>query len=497
MVPTPSLWGRHTTRLCGSLWTQIMPAQSRRSSKQTPSTDGSEESVNWDAKLCAAVSNADIISMINGQTVDEDTADSMLSSAESEVSGNEAPAAKEEAPRRVIPDGITGEAFVDHDERVRDLKLRGGMDWNLKFFKTTWEANQGRYENVSAQTGVPAILIAAIHFRESGMDFTKYLHQGDPLGKKAVHVPKNIPIFHDWDKAAVHALNMKRGIRQDVGMESDTTDMAAMATYAEAYNGFGYRKYHNSQSAYVYAGTNQYSGGRYVKDGKFDKNSWDQRPGVMALVHSVDGGEVSDAPLSEQTSEDAWQQVLAGNEVLRLGQKRPAVRALQTRLADAGYDVGIDGDFGPRTRSAVIKFQTDNNTTIDGVVGKGTAELVEKGKKAPPAPAIADCTPETEAEVTTPEVSTNAPETSVRPEARPEMSFSAAWNSVKSGRLLLKRGDRGDAVRDLQKLLAKAGHAVTIDGIFGRDTRSAVRAFQRAVGVAVDGIVGKDTASGM
>ena len=131
-------------------------------------------------------------------------------------------------------------------------------------------------------------------------------------------------------------------------------------------------------------------------------------------------------------------------------------------------------------------------------MGKGTAELVEKGKKAPPA-AVADCLPETEAEaeVTAPEVSTNAPETSIRPQPRPEMSFSAAWNSVKSGRLLLKRGDRGDAVRDLQKLLAKAGHDVTIDGIFGRDTRSAVRAFQRALGVAVDGIVGKDTASGM
>jgi peptidoglycan hydrolase-like protein with peptidoglycan-binding domain/lysozyme family protein len=478
-----------------------MPSQSRRTSQKPPAAESSEESVNWETKVCSAVSNADIISIVSGQTVDEDTASSMLSSAESEVAGNEAQVAgneaapaKEEAPRRVIPDGITGEAFVDHDDRVRDLKLRGGMDWNLKFFKTTWEANQARYQNVSAQTGVPAILIAAIHFRESGMDFTKYLHQGDPLGKKAVHVPKNIPIFHDWDKAAVHALNMKRGIRTGVGMESDTTDLAAMATYAEAYNGFGYRKYHNSQSAYVYAGTNQYSGGRYVKDGKFDKNSWDQRPGVMALVHSVGGGEVSDAPLSEQTADDAWQQVLTGNEVLRLGQRRPAVRALQTRLDAAGYDVGIDGDFGPRTRSAVIRFQTDNGITIDGVVGKGTAEAVEKGKAAPPAAAV-DCEPElqTEAEVVTPEVKPSTPETTVPS----EVSLSAAWNSVKSGRLLLKRGDRGDAVRDLQKLLAKAGHDVVIDGLFGRETRRVVRAFQSALGLAVDGIVGRDTASGL
>jgi len=46
------------------------------------------------------------------------------------------------------------------------------------------------------------------------------------------------------------------------------------------------------------------------------------------------------------------------------------VKKLQQKLSELGYNVGpIDGVFGPRTESAVIKFQTDKGLDIDGVVG--------------------------------------------------------------------------------------------------------------------------------
>lgn len=51
---------------------------------------------------------------------------------------------------------------------------------------------------------------------------------------------------------------------------------------------------------------------------------------------------------------------------------------------------------------------------------------------------------------------------------------------------LLKRGSSGAAVRDLQSLLNAAG----APGDFGVRTETAVRAFQRAVGLVIDGIVG-------
>ena len=57
----------------------------------------------------------------------------------------------------------------------------------------------------------------------------------------------------------------------------------------------------------------------------------------------------------------------------------------------------------------------------------------------------------------------------------------------------LRRGSAGDAVRNLQGLLAAAGYRVSADGVFGRLTESAVRDFQRARALVVDGIAGPRT----
>jgi peptidoglycan hydrolase-like protein with peptidoglycan-binding domain len=64
----------------------------------------------------------------------------------------------------------------------------------------------------------------------------------------------------------------------------------------------------------------------------------------------------------------------------------------------------------------------------------------------------------------------------------------------------LKKGSRGDAVKDLQKLLYDSGAfaltcnygvpEVFIDGVFGDDTEAAVKAFQRQKFLKIDGIVG-------
>ena len=58
---------------------------------------------------------------------------------------------------------------------------------------------------------------------------------------------------------------------------------------------------------------------------------------------------------------------------------------------------------------------------------------------------------------------------------------------------LLRAGDRGEAVRDLQKRLTQCGCPVTLDGYFGEETSAAVREFQARRGVRVDGICGSET----
>src|SRR5690606_18340582 len=62
-----------------------------------------------------------------------------------------------------------------------------------------------------------------------------------------------------------------------------------------------------------------------------------------------------------------------------------------------------------------------------------------------------------------------------------------------SGSSTLKRGDRGEAVRNLQSALVRRGHAIVVDGVFGRATEQAVQRFQSEHGLDADGIAGPQT----
>ena len=58
---------------------------------------------------------------------------------------------------------------------------------------------------------------------------------------------------------------------------------------------------------------------------------------------------------------------------------------------------------------------------------------------------------------------------------------------------LLRKGDRGDDVKLLQHRLNILGSQLTVDGIWGVQTDSAVRGYQYRAGLTVDGIVGAKT----
>ncbi|WP_236539698.1 peptidoglycan recognition protein family protein [Spiractinospora alimapuensis] len=64
------------------------------------------------------------------------------------------------------------------------------------------------------------------------------------------------------------------------------------------------------------------------------------------------------------------------------------------------------------------------------------------------------------------------------------------------GGSLLRRGDRGPDVRQLQEQLISLGYGLPeygADGDFGAETEAAVKKFQRSAGLEADGIVGPDT----
>ena len=257
-----------------------------------------------------------------------------------------------------------------------DVGLSEGQMRDMHRFKENWLTNQYRYQAVSSLTNVPAELIAALHWRESTGNFNTYLHQGDPLGQPAVNWPNNIPVFHRWEDAAVHALNMKKGLQDQLQITSDTTSTPTIATYAEAYNGLGYH-YRNLSSPYVYSGTNQYTSGKYVRDGVFSGSTVDSQLGVVPMVGAIGGLDQELEPKAVD-KDFLWNRVVSGQQLLRLEDTGPVVEALQERLKDLGYSIQIDGDFGPSTAEVVRQFQRDHRLADDAVVGSGTANEIEQ-----------------------------------------------------------------------------------------------------------------------
>lgn len=59
-------------------------------------------------------------------------------------------------------------------------------------------------------------------------------------------------------------------------------------------------------------------------------------------------------------------------KTLWIGAEGDAVVALQRKLNRLGYGLKVDGDFGPRTRTAVLRFQRSAGLKRDGIVGRKT-----------------------------------------------------------------------------------------------------------------------------
>lgn len=59
---------------------------------------------------------------------------------------------------------------------------------------------------------------------------------------------------------------------------------------------------------------------------------------------------------------------------------RSQVSAVQAELQARGYKLKIDGDYGPKTRAAVKKFQRANGLRVDGVLGPQTLGALGFGR---------------------------------------------------------------------------------------------------------------------
>src|SRR5438270_2240529 len=64
--------------------------------------------------------------------------------------------------------------------------------------------------------------------------------------------------------------------------------------------------------------------------------------------------------------------------VLKQGSSGPDVQNLQQKLKDLGFDPnGVDGNFGPGTKAAVIAFQRSKGLQADGIAGPATMTALQ------------------------------------------------------------------------------------------------------------------------
>lgn len=99
---------------------------------------------------------------------------------------------------------------------------------------------------------------------------------------------------------------------------------------------------------------------------KLSERGWN-RWGLMTKYFDYDQTDVPEAPSDDELE--------FGHRTLKKGCKGYDVKALQQALIDLGYSCGsygADGDFGSKTKDAVMAFQHDHGLEVDGIAGEKT-----------------------------------------------------------------------------------------------------------------------------
>jgi lysozyme family protein len=155
-------------------------------------------------------------------------------------------------------------------------------------------AHRMRYESVGNRVSVPWEVVAVIHNMECGQNFSEHLHNGDPLTARTVHVPVGRPVSgeppFEWEDSAVDALGR-------ISRWSDWS-VPGILYCLEGYNGWGYRLWHPEvKSPYLWAGSNQYTSGKYVKDGTWSPSAVSAQCGAATLLRRLaENGELDAEP---------------------------------------------------------------------------------------------------------------------------------------------------------------------------------------------------------
>ena len=170
--------------------------------------------------------------------------------------------------------------------------------------------------------------------------------------------------------------------------------------------------------------------------------------------------QAKEEPRSEIGTEDSIADLL-GEQIVRLGDEGPLVRAVQLALAQLGYALRGSASFADKTLSAVKDFQKKRGLEADGEVGQETARAIDRALAEPGS----------------------------------TMAASACSISELIGGRVLRIGDAGPIVKAVQLELARLGYPLKGTGNYGPATEQSVRDFQTRQALEVDGELGPEVAA--
>lgn len=268
-----------------------------------------------------------------------------------------------------------------NDTRWKTARLTGRLNFNAVARRAY--ANRARYLEVvrrcrargSTMPDEAWVFVAVIHNRESGMDFSTHLGQGDPLDRITTHVPAGRGPFRGPDAFERGAVDALIDCAPRAAIANKDWSISGMLTYLERYNGL---KYANAgrPSPYLWSGTTVYDpptgpGGKVTVDHGPIENVVDQQLGVAGLLKALDKlddtinfGEMPAASLQpalpepdQRPAAGVFDAVWLQDSLNKLGCTPPLV---------------VDGIVGAATRTATRAFQASKGLTVDGIAGPQT-----------------------------------------------------------------------------------------------------------------------------
>ena len=222
---------------------------------------------------------------------------------------------------------------------------------------------------------MPQIVAASSFEREASSNFRDGPAQGDPWNQRSHNWPPCGP-FGSWTEAAIWAY--KHEGFDKIGAANWSWERACYEE--ELFNGFGPRN-HGRHTGYLWAGSNIYTGGKYVSDGVWSATTFDSQLGVIPVMRRmVQLRPTLDLPVAFPAG--------AGSTIALPPQASPTephdTEALQQALNHLGGDpqLDVDGNYGRMTRHAVLALQAAHGLAADGLAGPDTWAAITKAEVA-------------------------------------------------------------------------------------------------------------------